>query len=79
MATIDTYLRFDSQDLSAIQESLLVSNLSVSNLSERLHLGGTMICLDCGAEFTDMEQTNQEYRNGQCPECKGENIKEEHE
>ncbi len=36
-----------------------------------------MICQDCGAEFTEMEQTNQEYRNGQCPECKGEDIKEE--
>jgi len=35
-----------------------------------------MICLDCGADFTEMDQTNQEYRNGQCPECRGEDIKE---
>ena len=35
-----------------------------------------MVCLDCGAEFDEMEQTNQEYRNGQCPGCKGENIEE---
>jgi len=36
-----------------------------------------MICENCGARFTQMEQTNQEHRNGQCPACGGEDIKEE--
>jgi len=34
-------------------------------------------CTDCGAEFTEMDQTNSEYKAGQCPECHGEDIKEE--
>jgi putative FmdB family regulatory protein len=33
-------------------------------------------CQDCGTKFSDMEQTNQEYRNGQCPSCGHEDLKE---
>ena len=33
-------------------------------------------CLACGTKFTDMEQTNQEYRNGQCPSCGYDELKE---
>lgn len=44
----------------------------------RLDLGGTMIyeCRDCETKFSEMDQTNQEYRNGQCPSCGSEDIKE---
>jgi len=35
-----------------------------------------MICLDCEAEFSEMEQTQSEYKAGQCPEWHSENIKE---
>jgi len=38
-----------------------------------------MICFDCGAEFTEMEQTQSEYKAGQCPECHGEDIGEKAE
>ena len=36
-----------------------------------------MICLDCGAEFDEMDQTRSEARDGQCPECGSEDIQEE--
>lgn len=36
-------------------------------------------CLDCGARFSEMEQTRSKYRDGQCPECHGEDIKEEND
>ena len=26
-------------------------------------------CLACGAKFNEMDQTNYEYKNGQCPCC----------
>jgi len=32
-------------------------------------------CQACFARFTSMEQTNQEYRNGQCPCCGYEDLK----
>jgi len=35
-----------------------------------------MICLDCGAEFTEQEQTRSDYRDSKCPYCGGEDIKE---
>jgi PHP family Zn ribbon phosphoesterase len=34
-----------------------------------------MICLDCGAKFTEQDQTRSEYRDGQCPSCGYEDIK----
>jgi predicted Zn-ribbon and HTH transcriptional regulator len=34
-----------------------------------------MICLDCGAEFDEMDQTRSDYRDGKCPSCSGEDIK----
>ena len=34
-------------------------------------------CEDCGARFTQMEQTISEQKFGQCPGCLSENIKEE--
>ena len=34
-----------------------------------------MTCCDCGAEFTEMEQTCSDYRDGRCPYCGGEDIK----
>ena len=35
-----------------------------------------MICLDCGAEFDEMDQTRSDYRDGKCPCCGGEDIRE---
>lgn len=35
-----------------------------------------MICEDCGAEFTEMEQTRSDYRDGKCPYCGSERIRE---
>ncbi len=32
-------------------------------------------CLSCDSKFTEMDQTQQEYRNGQCPSCGYEDIK----
>ena len=36
-----------------------------------------MICLDCGAEFSELDQTRSDYRDGKCPYCASERIKEE--
>lgn len=35
----------------------------------------TYECQACFTRFTPMEQTNQEYRNGQCPSCGYEELK----
>jgi len=35
-----------------------------------------MICLDCKAEFTELDQTRSDYRDGKCPYCASERIKE---
>jgi len=34
-----------------------------------------MICADCGADFTEMDQTNHDYKNGICPCCGHKDIK----
>ena len=34
-------------------------------------------CQDCESRFSEMEQTRSEYRDGQCPSCGSEDIKEE--
>jgi len=33
-------------------------------------------CLACGTTFHETDQTNQEYRNGQCPSCGYEDLRE---
>ena len=33
-------------------------------------------CLACGTTFHETDQTNQEQRNGQCPSCGYEDLKE---
>ncbi len=32
-------------------------------------------CLDCGAGFNEMDQTNHEHKNGICPCCGNYDIK----
>ncbi len=32
-------------------------------------------CLSCGAHFSEMEQTRNQYKNNQCPCCGDENLK----
>lgn len=39
----------------------------------------TYICQDCEARFSSMEQTISDHRNGLCPFCGSEDIKEEGE
>lgn len=36
-----------------------------------------MICKDCDCKFDETDQTNSEYKAGQCPACGGEDIVEE--
>jgi len=33
-------------------------------------------CQDCESRFSEMEQTRSEYRDGQCPSCGHEDLKE---
>jgi predicted nucleic acid-binding Zn-ribbon protein len=35
----------------------------------------TYECLACGAEFSEMDQTRSDYRDGKCPSCGYEDIK----
>jgi DNA-directed RNA polymerase subunit RPC12/RpoP len=36
----------------------------------------TYECEDCGAKFHETDQTHSEQRDGQCPSCRSERIKE---
>jgi len=38
-----------------------------------------MICLDCGAKFSELDQTRSDYRDGKCPYCGGEDMKEDND